>query len=1214
MRIVIDLQGAQTESRFRGIGRYSLSIAKAIAKNRGEHEIIIALSAFFPHTIEEIKSEFQYLLPPENIRVWDAIAPTREREEGNAANREISEILREAFLENLQPDVILLTSLFEGFMDDAVTSIKKFDTKTKIAVILYDLIPYIQKDIYLAQDKLYANYYLRKIEEVKKADLLLGISQSSSNEGIKHLSFNEDNISTISSAVDESFTCKTLSHDEKQALYKKYSITKKTIVYAPGGFDIRKNFVNLIKAYAKLPKELKEQHQLIIVSKVDDGNKERLFKLAQNEGIAKEDLLLTGYVSDEDLIAFYSVCDLFVFPSIHEGFGLPVLEAMNCGATVIGSNTTSIPEVIGCDEALFDPYSVESIRDKIVQVLTDEELQKKLKEHNKVQVQKFSWDRSAKKAIQSIENLFLKYPSKKEIITVKQSISLIIKQLVSHSNFDLKEEILINIAEALAKNEKNLKNFHFNKNLRKQLKWRVEGPFDSSYSLALLNRETARALEKTGHFVVLHSTEGPGDFEVNHQFLESNQDLKQMYERVQDYPHQDVNVVSRNLYPPRVEDMEGNFNMLHHYAWEESGFPQEWMLKFNSSLEGMTCLSKHVEKVMLDNGVSIPLITSGCGVDHWENIEVTKRYSIDFEGFKFLHVSSCFPRKGADVMLDAYGKSFSENDDVLLVIKTFKNPHNEIHKWLDEAKQKHPNYPKVMIIEEDLNDATLKSLYEECDVLLAPSLAEGFGLPMAEAMLSGLPVITTNWSGQLDFCNQENSWLVDFKFERAKTHFNLFNSVWAKPDVDSLSECMIDAFKSDKQILKEKADLGRKLLLDNFKWIGIVGRMTNFVYQYKDRPLFRKKLKLAWISTWNTKCGIATYSDFLLNPIKNQFEEVVVLANHSDTINNPHCETNVIRCWTDVNEIYNDELKKVINSLDVDCIVIQYNFGFFNLYSLEKILKELIKNKKKIFITFHSVKDVVEDDVKASLGWISETLKQVHIFVHSIEDLNVLKSFGLVENVTLFPHGVMKRENDLASADIYKNKLGIQNKRVISSYGFMLPHKGIKELIESFIIVKNKYIDTHLLLVNAIYPNSISQEYADECQKLIEELKLEKDVTMINDFLSDEESFKYLDCSDLLVMPYRQTQESSSAAVRYAISTNKPVVCTPISIFDDVSDVVHFTKDESVEAMAEKIDELLGDEDTLHSKYDIQQRWIAEYDWSNIAQRLRNIIYSQIEK
>lgn len=1211
MRIVIDLQGAQSESRYRGIGRYSLSLAKAIVRNRGEHEIIIALSNLFPDSIEDIRIAFDGILPNENIRVWHAIAPTRECEEGNEYRREVSEVLRESFLVSLQPDVILLTSLFEGFVDDAVTSIKKFDTSTKVAVILYDLIPYIHQDKYLTHNTIYKKHYLQKIEYFKNADIFLGISQSSSNEAIDYLKVNQQQVVNISSAVDENFKINDFTDIDKEKLFDKYHITKKTIVYAPGGFDIRKNFENLIKAFAKLPKELQEQYNLVIVSKVSQSNKDRLLKLATDEGIEKNDLILTGYVSDKDLIAFYSVCDLFVFASIHEGFGLPVLEAMSCGAVVIGSNTTSIPEVIGCEEALFDPYSVESIRDKIVEVLTDVALQKRLKEHNQFQVQKFSWDESAKISIQSIEEHLSKHPSKKEIISTKQSTSNLIDQLASIKSPEWSEENLLNIADALAKNEKSIKNFHFTTHLTKSFIWRIEGPFDSSYSLSLLNRETARALEKIGHFVVLHSTEGPGDFEPNQQFLESNQDLKQMYQRVQEYPHQNVNIVSRNLYPPRVEDMEGNFNMLHHYAWEESGFPQEWLSKFNSSLESMTCLSKHVEKIMVDNGISIPLITSGCGVDHWEKIKVTNPYNIDFQGFKFLHVSSCFPRKGVDVMLDAYGKSFSKNDDVLLIVKTFKNPHNEIYKWLDEVKIKYPNYPRVMIIEEDLDDATLKALFEVCDVLLAPSLAEGFGLPMAEAMLSGLPVITTNWGGQLDFCNSDNSWLVDFKFERAQTHFNLFNSVWAKPDVDSLSNCMLEAFRSDKQTLKEKANIGRKLLLERFKWTDVVGRMTDFVYECKDKPLIRKKIKLAWISTWNIKCGIATYSDFLLSPIKNQFEEVVILANKSEAINNLQDETNVIRCWTDVSDIHNDELRKVINSIEIDSVVIQFNFGFFNLYSLEGILKELIENQKKVFITFHSVKDVMKENFKASIGWIAETLKQCHIFVHGIEDLNILKSFGLVENVTLFPHGVLKRENDLRSAETYKDILGIQGKKVISSYGFMLPHKGIKELIESFKLLVEKYDDLHLLLVNAIYPNPISKQYAKECQNKIIELNLSYHITMINDFLTDDESFKYLDCSDLLVMPYRQTQESASGAVRYAISTNKPVICTPISIFEDVSDLVHFAKDESIEAMAQKIEELLSFEDIKNSKDEIQRKWINEHDWINISQRLVNIIYHE---
>lgn len=406
MRIVIDLQGAQTESRFRGIGRYSLSIAKAIARNRGEHEVIIALSGLFPDTIEDIRIAFDDILPQENIKVWFASGPVKECEIGNDSIREVAEVLREGFLESLNPDIILITSLFEGFVDNAVTSIKKFDKNTKIAVILYDLIPYIHQDKYLINNVQYAKHYLEKIEHLKKSDLFLGISQSSLNEAIHNLGINPNKLINISSAVDENFLIKDISNEKRQIFFNKYNISKKTIVYTPGGFDIRKNFDNLIKAYAILPEYIKKFYQLVIVSKVDDGHKIRLLKLAKDEGLKANDLILTGYVSDDELISFYIVCDLFVFPSIHEGFGLPVLEAMNCGAIVIGSNTTSIPEVIGCTEALFDPYDVESIKNKIQEGIENETLQKRLRKHNKVQVKKFSWDESAKILINSFEENF----------------------------------------------------------------------------------------------------------------------------------------------------------------------------------------------------------------------------------------------------------------------------------------------------------------------------------------------------------------------------------------------------------------------------------------------------------------------------------------------------------------------------------------------------------------------------------------------------------------------------------------------------------------------------------------------------------------------------------------------------------------------------------------------------------------------------------------
>jgi hypothetical protein len=91
MRIAIDMQGVQTESRFRGIGRYSLSLALAIVRNRGDHEIILALNGLFPDSIEPIRAAFDGLLPQENIRVWHAPGPVQEEYPSNDQRREVAE-------------------------------------------------------------------------------------------------------------------------------------------------------------------------------------------------------------------------------------------------------------------------------------------------------------------------------------------------------------------------------------------------------------------------------------------------------------------------------------------------------------------------------------------------------------------------------------------------------------------------------------------------------------------------------------------------------------------------------------------------------------------------------------------------------------------------------------------------------------------------------------------------------------------------------------------------------------------------------------------------------------------------------------------------------------------------------------------------------------------------------------------------------------------
>ena len=136
------------------------------------------------------------------------------------------------------------------------------------------------------------------------------------------------------------------------------------------GIDHRKNIEGLIHGYALLPDEIRRNHHLAIVCAAQAESISAIKQHARKQG-GEDEFLLTGFVSDEDLLVLYNICSGFCFPSFHEGFGLPALEAMQCGAATIGSNASSIPEVIGRTDALFDPHDKIDIARLLHRLLTD---------------------------------------------------------------------------------------------------------------------------------------------------------------------------------------------------------------------------------------------------------------------------------------------------------------------------------------------------------------------------------------------------------------------------------------------------------------------------------------------------------------------------------------------------------------------------------------------------------------------------------------------------------------------------------------------------------------------------------------------------------------------------------------------------------------------------------------------------------------------------
>jgi glycosyltransferase involved in cell wall biosynthesis len=182
MRIVIDMQGAQSESRFRGIGRYSLEFAKSVARNRNSHDVILALNGALPDSIAGIRKEFSDLLPRDCIRVWSPPSGLAHGDPSRSTDRHIAQVLREQFLLSLNPDIVHVTSLFEGYLDDAVTGIGWDNAAVPVSSHCYDLIPMLNPEIFLDPSPGFKDFYESKLATLQKASLILTISDSAKRE------------------------------------------------------------------------------------------------------------------------------------------------------------------------------------------------------------------------------------------------------------------------------------------------------------------------------------------------------------------------------------------------------------------------------------------------------------------------------------------------------------------------------------------------------------------------------------------------------------------------------------------------------------------------------------------------------------------------------------------------------------------------------------------------------------------------------------------------------------------------------------------------------------------------------------------------------------------------------------------------------------------------------------------------------------------------
>lgn len=387
MRLLVDLQPLQGPSAERGIGYYALALVRALAADRGHHEMVVLLDAERDsEQVLHLRHRLAPLLGRDDVVLFSS-PPVASRTAGDRP----AELAREAAIAALAPDVVLLSSVFE-LAPLAPLSVGGLVADVPTAAVLYDLIPLADLALYKA-DPVLRQEYLAAVKHLAQTDLLLSISDHSADEA-RRLVRDCPAVKTVHGAAPPPFTARR----PRDAPTGGFAL-------AVGRDEPRKDVATAVLAWAGLPTSVRAGRPFVIAGNWPQDNRSRLLARAVAAGLPATDLIFAGAVDDHEMSWLYSHADLFVFPSLVEGLGLPPLEAMQVGTPVLLARASSLVELLDDDRGFFPPGDVGALQERMEQVLSDAVLREELVAAGHRSAVRFTWARTAALTWAALEDL-----------------------------------------------------------------------------------------------------------------------------------------------------------------------------------------------------------------------------------------------------------------------------------------------------------------------------------------------------------------------------------------------------------------------------------------------------------------------------------------------------------------------------------------------------------------------------------------------------------------------------------------------------------------------------------------------------------------------------------------------------------------------------------------------------------------------------------------
>lgn len=351
-----------------GIGKYSFEISKRLLNSEKELDFTFYYG-YFSKDLYLPHAQSSGRLAKDITRILG----------GNYVFKKIAQISKLMILKFLSQE-------FDLYWEPAITPIQNIKSKHLIATV-HDFSFHLHPEWHQKENRQYIEKYFWK--NIRSADRIITGSYYTKKEIIEFLGFEPDKVHVIYHGVDHNnfrVHDRNIVHDFAYS----YKLPKKFILFV-GSIEPRKNLKNALLAYKSLPQNYKKEFKFLLAG-FSGWNNAEVMNLIEQE---KENIVYLGYLSNLELAYLYNLADVFIYPSLYEGFGLPPLEAMACGTPVIVSNLASIPEVCGESVYYVDAYDVASIAEGIYKIATDEAMRNDMVKKGLERVKLFNWDKSA---------------------------------------------------------------------------------------------------------------------------------------------------------------------------------------------------------------------------------------------------------------------------------------------------------------------------------------------------------------------------------------------------------------------------------------------------------------------------------------------------------------------------------------------------------------------------------------------------------------------------------------------------------------------------------------------------------------------------------------------------------------------------------------------------------------------------------------------------